>query len=291
MQRPLKKILKVLFYMVLLFSFMFGLFFLYFLVKKDDIAGDLLLRLNEDINGEVSFTDIYLDPFAQFPAVSFALEDFYFFEKEDSVRDILEDPIAEFEDVFIAFDVFSLLNDKIIVTKLLFADGYLDILKYQNGLYNFEIALAKKKLTIEKKRVKKKKIGTLKKKTKRAKQKRNLISKTLKLNLNKVSFKNVHFEHNNQRDGSQDNFLIQRMIASLSIYPDTIKTNLYLKTEIQRLQAFKNIQFDDLMFELSSKLNYSRNDSILLINPGKLMFSRAEFRINGNVDFKKKWGY
>jgi hypothetical protein len=151
MRQSLKKILKIFLYLMSLFVFLIGTFFLYFLVKKDDIAAGLLLGLNENINGEVRFSDIYLDPFAQFPYISLALENFSLYEHEEGDRTILEDPVTEFENVFVAVDFFDLFADRFVVTKVLFSDGYLDIVRYQNRHHNFEIALEKKKSQNEKK--------------------------------------------------------------------------------------------------------------------------------------------
>ncbi len=293
MQQSLKKILKIILYLVSLFVFLTGVFFLYFLVKKDDIAASLLLGLNENINGEVRFSNIYLDPFAQFPYISLALEDFSLYEHEEDERTILEDPVTEFENVFVAVDFFDLFDDKFVVTKVLFANGYLDIVKYQNRQHNFEIALEKKKSGAEKKVVVKRKKTTTKDSTqiaKKRKKKKSFIGKNLRLNLNRISLKNVHLEYNSQLDGSQHNFFIYSMVSSLSIMPDTIKTNLYLKSEIKNLELSKNTSFDGLVTQLNSRFSIARNDSILWIEPSKLVFSRAEFRIKGMLDLKEQ-GY
>ncbi len=292
MRQRLKKILKIFLYLVSLLVFLAGVFFLYFLVKKDDIAESLLLGLNENINGEVHFSDIYLDPFAQFPYISLALEDFSLYEHEEDERTILEDPVTEFENVFVAVDFFDLFDDKFVVTKVLFANGYFDIIKYPNRLHNFEIALEKKKPETKKKIVKKKKVrktDTAKTKKKR-KKKKSFISKNLKLNLNRVSLKNVYLEYNSQLDGSQHNFFIYSLASSLSIMPDTIKANLYLKTEIKKLELVKNTSFDGLVTQLDSRFSIARNDSILWIEPSRLVFSRAEFRVKGMMDLKEN-GY
>ncbi len=273
-----------------LFVFLTGTFFLYFLVKKDDIAAGLLLGLNENINGEVRFSDIYLDPFAQFPNISLALEDFSLYEHEEGDRTILEDPVTEFEDVFVAVDFFDLFADRFVVTKVLFSNGYLDIVKYPNRQHNFEVALEKKKSGKEKKVVYKEKKTSktdTTKTIKKRKKKKSFISKNLRLNLNSVSLKNVHLEYNSQLDGSQHNFFIYSMVSSLSIMPDTIKTNLYLKTEIKDLELLKSTSFAGLTIQLNSRLSYARSDSLLWVEPSRLVFSRAEFRLKGMMDLKE----
>ncbi len=291
MQKVKKILFRLLMYSLLFFVALIIFVFTYFLFNKDEIAENLLLGMNENINGEVNFTDIYLDPFAQFPHISLALEDFSLFEKEETERTILEDPVAEFEDAFIAFDVFDLIGERIVITKMLFTNGYIDIIKYQNSLYNYEIALGKKKSAPGKKKQvkkKKKKKSESSKITKKSKKKRSFISKNLMLNLNRISFTDVHLEHNNQKDGSQYNVFIYSMISSISIMPDTIKVGLYTKAEFKDLQVLKNTMFENLLIESNSKLNYSRNDSVLQIKSGKLILSRAEFRINGALALKEK---
>ena len=274
-----------------LFVLITGTFFLYFLANKEEIAADLLLGINENINGEVRFTDIYLDPFAQFPYVSLALENFNLYEKKENERTILEDPVAEFEDAFIALDIFDLFGERIEITKVLFINGYLDIIKYKNSVHNFEIALGKKKSKQVKKVAtvkRKKKTETDSTKTvKKAKKKKSFISKTLKLDLNRISFKNVHLEHNSRRDGSQYNLFVYNMISSLSIMPDTIKSDFYINTEIKDLPVLKKAGFENLVVQLNSRLNYCRNDSMLLIEPSKMILTKAEFRLNGKLSFKE----
>jgi len=239
MRQPTKKILKVFLYLVSLFATLVMIAFIYFFFKKDQIAEDLLLNLNNDINGEVIFKDIHLNPFVQFPKVSLVLSDFLLYENQDSSRNILEDPVAEFEDVYVAIDVFELFDDEISIKRVLFTNGYLDITKYSNNLHNFEIALEKKKLKTEKETLskkEKKKETPSKTKKKTTKKRKALISKTLKLSLDKISLKNVHLEHNNQKNGKQSNLFFYHLIASLSIMPDSLHTSIYAKTEIKNLQ-------------------------------------------------------
>ena len=291
MRLAVRKIRKVFLYLVLLFILLIVIGFLYFLANKDEIAEQLLLGVNNEINGEVVFSDIHLNPFIQFPRVSLVLSDFLLYENKDDARNILDDPIAEFENVYVAFDIFDLFTDEISITRVVFTNGYLDITRYGNNIHNFEIGLRKKKIKVEKEKVleKEKNSETQPSKTKKKTKKRKpFISKTLRLNLDKITLEGVHLEYNNQRNGMQSNLFFYKLIASLRIMPDSMHTSIYTKTRIKGLQISKDIEFGELGVELNTILKLGRSDSVLLIEPSQLFISRAEFNLEGTVDLKGK---
>lgn len=287
MNRFLKKFLKIFLILFLIFIALATIAFSYFYVNKDKIAETLLLGLNENINGEVSFQDIYLEPFVQFPSVSLALKQFSFYQNPESSRNILEDPIAEFEQVYLAFNVIDLLKDKITITKVLFDDGFFDLIQYPYSKFNFELALGPKKPAIEKKEQDQQ--ATKKVPVKKKKKPTNKIAqvhRVLQLELDKITMKAIYLYYNNQKNGKQTNFYFNDLIASLNITPDSISTKLYVKTEIKKTEISEKLKFYDLEFQFRTDLRYSRKDSTIKVAPSKLILARAEFRLNGMIDLK-----
>ncbi len=287
--RLLKKILKKILVLLLLYIAIILFTFFYFLIKKDQIAEELLLSINKQINGEVSFTDISFHPFKQFPSVSLVLNNFSFYQSSDTIHDILENPIAEFVDVYIAFDILDLLDKKITITKVIFENGSIDLIKYPNEKINILMALALRKIqNFEPKQAPKilnnEKVKTLKKVKP---NKHPSISKTIKLKLNQIKLVDANITYNNQKNGNQSSFLLHKMLASLSLMPDSIVSSLVLKTEIKKLEVFDKWNFDDLELEIQTSLSMNRRDSLVKFEQSKILYRGTEFRLDGIIDFKR----
>jgi len=286
--RLLKKILKKILVLLLLYLGIILFAFIYFLIKKDQIAEVLLLSINKQINGEVSFTDISFHPFKQFPSVSVVLNNFNFYQSSDTIHDIFENPIAEFDDVYIAFDILDLLDKKITITKVIFENGSIDLIKYPNEKINILMALAlKKNQNIETKKAPKivnnEKVKPLKK---IKPNKHPSISKTIKLKLDQIKLVDANITYNNQKNGKQSSFLLHKMLASLSLMPDSIVSSLVLKTQIKKLEVFDKLNFNDLEVELQTSLSMNRNDSLVKFEQSKILYKGTEFRLDGIIDFK-----
>ena len=283
-----KKILKKILVILLFYFALMLIAFTYFLIKKDRIAEVLILSVNNQINGEIGFEDISFHPFIQFPNVSLVLKNFTFYEKSDTIHDILENPIAEFENVYVAFDILDLIEKKITITKVIFENGSIDFIKYPDKKINILWALALKQKSIVEKKEKRKILSTKKDTIKRKAEpiKQPTINKKIKLKLDKIKFVNANMSYNNQMNGKQSNFLFHNILASLSIMPDSIAASLTLQTEIKKLELGNYIDLKDMEIGLQTSLSMDRDDSLIKVEPSLLFYKRAEFRLNGLIDFK-----
>lgn len=284
----LKRTIGILF-LIVLFLTVFA--FSYFYIKKDDIASGLLSRYNQQIQGEIYFKDIAIEPFVHFPSISFALEDFRLYESADEDNDVLTDPIAEFENVYLAIDLIDLLDDIITITSISLDGGYIDLVKYRNKKYNFQIALGEKKKATKKVKTKRKR----KKRITKKKENKELfveiipkIDKSVKLNLNEINIDNTHLEFNNQKNGNQINQFFHSLKAYLSIMPDSVITTIYSKSILKELPFGKDLKLEDIDYTLNTTLKISRKDSLTYIEPSQLILSKAKFNIHGFFDIKDK---
>ncbi len=72
---------------------------------KDDIAKEVLLRVNKIQKGELAFEDISFNPFVHFPNVSLTLNAIDYYEYPADNREVDSIPIVELDRLFIAFDI------------------------------------------------------------------------------------------------------------------------------------------------------------------------------------------
>ena|GEM_PF-6107651 len=128
----------LLFIMTVLFNF-----------YKDEIARDVLLRVNKLQKGELTFEDISVNPFVHFPNVSLALNavDYYEYPAEERLVDSI--PIIKLENLFVAFDVIDLIQGNVTASKIFLKNGKVALVTYADSSLNLVNAFNLKKDTLQ----------------------------------------------------------------------------------------------------------------------------------------------
>ncbi|MCK5573752.1 MAG: AsmA family protein, partial [Bacteroidetes bacterium] len=141
----LRKTLRIVAYLTLSLVILLAAAFMYFSIHKDDLSTDLLLKLNDIQQGEVTFDAVALAPFAQFPKLSLSLVNVSYFEHSGASRDSVNDLICEFENIYLSFNLLDLLDGSLNVGNVTLESGKLKILTYPDSSINLFNALASKR--------------------------------------------------------------------------------------------------------------------------------------------------
>ena len=143
--KPKKSILNILFKVVVSLTALFLLFItlslILFLIFKDDISKILLLRMNQNIHGRISFSDISLSPLKHFPNIALKLDDLNLTESKDSAKEDSTLPILKFEDVYLSLNIIDLLSSRINISKITIENGTANLVVYADGLINLDKAI------------------------------------------------------------------------------------------------------------------------------------------------------
>jgi AsmA protein len=288
----LKILIKVVFWIAAFLLLLSISAFVLLLIYKDDISKILLLRMNNSINGKISFTDISLSPLKHFPDIALKLADFSLVESKDLAKgDSL--PIFQFEDVYLSLDIIDLLSSRVNINKITFENGIANLVIYQDGMINLDKAIKGVPKVKPPEQALKKKPGQEKP---LPKQEKPIKAKPSEVNLNidELIVSNVKLLFNNERTKNRLDIRIQELDTEFSIAKRQIEAVFDFNFILDTLIINNKPLFSNQNIVLESKLDVDMDSGFVKIKDGKFFIDkvRAEFygtfdsKNDGNIDLK-----
>lgn len=226
-------------------------------VKQDEVVQEIIATLNEDFEGKVSVEDSHISPFANFPHISIDLENVRVFESKQSG----DNEILHLEDVYLGFNLWSILSGDMTIRKLRLSGGVIDLVQHEDGTLNLINALASKK-TVEEE------------------------AEALHIDLKKVRIDNVDINKLNEQNGIKVDALIQNATAKLSTSDEEILAGLDLSFTLNLIKDGDTTFFKHKHITFNTDVHYRNTDEFLQIDPTEVSFEGASFNLAGKIDFK-----
>ena len=101
--------------------------------NQDKIVQHFIQTANEDFKGEIVLEDSHIAPFANFPYISIDLEGFSVFEN----KDLSKEPVIELEDLYIGFNLWSLLSGSFDIKSVSSTSKCLKIIHNFSSVINY----------------------------------------------------------------------------------------------------------------------------------------------------------
>ena len=263
---PHKKLKHFLKWIAILFSVFLSILFIIailFNYYKDDIAKEVLLRVNKIQKGELIFEDISFNPFIHFPNVSLTLNAIDYYEYPIDNRDIDSIPIVKLDRLFIAFDVIELIKGNITVSDILLKNGKVNLITYADSSLNISNAFNIEADTTQNNQ------DTLSKE-----------ASAFELNLEKIKLINIEISYNHVSTSNLSTFYIHLLDASLSYSPKEITCFVNSNLTVDNAK----LAITNKPIEIITSLSFNRVLNKITISPSKFSFDRANFSLAGYVD-------
>jgi hypothetical protein len=108
--------------------------------KQDAIVQELLTKANADFVGKIELRDSHIALFHDFPYISIDLEDFKVFETKNAEAA----PIVNLKEVYVGFDLWTIISGKTEIKKLVRIPGnlYIEVLKSRDTETGLEALLS-----------------------------------------------------------------------------------------------------------------------------------------------------
>ena len=111
---------------------LFAIITLVISLKKEAIVQELLANANKDFKGKITLSGTQISPFENFPYISIDLKDFQVFETKVPN----EKPIINLKDVYVGFDLWTIIRGKFDIKTIKLANGKINITQYQDNTFN-----------------------------------------------------------------------------------------------------------------------------------------------------------
>ncbi|HHE65034.1 MAG TPA: AsmA family protein, partial [Bacteroidetes bacterium] len=240
-----------------------GLFYFY----KDDIGRKILLRVNNVQPGELAFDDIAFNPFAHLPNISIELNDVDYFEHKNEERGTDTLAIIKLEKLYIAFDVIDLLKGDVIVSQIFLKNGKANLITYNDSTFNLTNAFKFRQDTLLNNS------DTTKKE-----------QADFELDLKRIALSGIMISYNNMPNKTISSYSISSLETSLNIHNEIIKSDVDAYFKIIEINQSGGFLLNNKQVRIESSLSYDRNLNTIQIDPSKLLFDKANFTIDGNLD-------
>ncbi len=224
--------------------------------KQDTIVKELVQTINNDFVGEISLKNSHISPFANFPYISIDLEEVKIYQDKNKDKA----PILDLNDIYLGFDLWTLISGKFDIKSLKLKDGYIHIIQDSNGEFNITKALGSNKKT-------------------------NETSEALHLDLKRIEIFNVEINKLNE----ENNVLLDIKIskAKSKFKTNEIQTTVSLDSKfvLTFIKEGDTTVIKNKNFDIDTKLKYTNATQILDINPSEVYLEDALFKMKGNIDF------
>lgn len=224
--------------------------------KQDTIVKELVQTINNDFVGEISLKNSHISPFANFPYISIDLEEVKIYQDKNKDKA----PILDLNDIYLGFDLWTLISGKFDIKSLKLKDGYIHIIQDSNGEFNITKALGSNKKT-------------------------NETSEALHLDLKRIEIFNVEINKLNE----ENNVLLDIKIskAKSKFKTNEIQTTVSLDSKfvLTLIKEGDTTVIKNKNFDIDTKLKYTNATQILDINPSEVYLEDALFKMKGNIDF------
>ena len=286
-KKSLLKIITVAFLslaaLILLF---FSILFILFLIYKDDIGKTVISRLNQRINGEVSFSELSFTPFRHFPSAALVLSDFSLKESKDLDLNLSKLPIFEINEAYVSLNIVDLFSSRINVSDITFEGGNINIVVYPDSITNLEKAIkkvTKNKIIVQKKPVE---VDTSISQTKNVAETKSELS----LQIDNLELVNLAVSFENQLRKNRAKITINELQSDFSYKDNQIISSLNFDTQIDSLIIGDNLILADEKINFESELEIETDSIFVKLNEGSFSIGEGKFQFNGIFDSKNQ-GY
>lgn len=228
--------------------------------KQDTIVQDLLKTVNADFNGEVEIKNSHISPFANFPYISIDVEELKLYETKSKN----EKPIIDLKDLYLGFDLFTLISGKMDIKLIKLKNGKINIVQNKNGEFNLLNALASKKEV-------------------------ESTNEEFHLNLKSIQLENVDITKTNLENLITIELFINKAKSKFKTSADHLAVSLDSKFIINVIKNNDTTFFKHKHVEFKTEIDLDKKQNQLVISPSSFDLEHVLFDFYGNVDLKNHY--
>ena len=223
--------------------------------KQDEVVQKLVSTLNKDFVGEITIEDSHISPFENFPYISIDLDHVKIYETKENHRE----PVLSLEDVYVGFDIWTLLSGKYDIKVLELKEGYIHAIQHEDGELNIAKALTSLKPIEE-------------------------IQEDFHIHLKSILLFNVDV----YKLSEANNLIVESFVdkAELSFKTDSshVLTSINAQLEMNIIKDGDTTFFKHKHLTINSEVEYLKSEQQIIVNPSILELEHATFNCEGFVD-------
>lgn len=257
-KRALKFIALIALGGVLLVSIAFAIIY----KKQDELVQNALSDFNEGIIGEIEFKDSHISLFENFPYVSIDLDDVNIYDSKRRRRI----PIVHLEDIYVGFDIWSILNGDYTVKKIKLSNGGLQIVQNNDNSINL--------------------IKALESKNEEPSEDTDEALNPTDIKLESIELENIDLLKLNRANHMLFEVYFDKVQSNFSIKGDQVNVSLDSDFLFNLIIKGDTTFLHDKHLSLNTDINYDLDDEFVTLSEAELIIEKAEFNTKGTIDIK-----
>ena len=196
-----------------------------------------------------------VQPFENFTYISIDLKNFQVFETKSKT----EKPIISIEDVYVGFDLWTIIQGKFDIKTIKLSDGKINITQYQDNSFNIVKAFETEKIV-------------------------DNLEEEFHIDLQKISLRNVDILKTNLADTITLEAFIDE--AETRFKKDEVAINMGLDAKfVFNIIKDKDTTFvKNKHFDLSTDFSFHKNTHLLTFEPSSVKLENGLFAMEGSID-------
>ncbi len=253
-----KKWLKILALLLLIpiGVFVGGLYLVY--AHQDELIQKAITRVNEQISGTMTISKVRLAPFKNFPYVSIDLQQVHFYE----TKDLSAKPLYTFEDVYLGFDIQSVMAGHYDIKSIKIEKGHLDVIHHCDGTYNIMNAKSLLEASAA-----------------------DTTENAVHLDLKKLIIKQVDIAFMDERGDREVDIMLDELQSTIAYRGAHFYLDLVSDMHLDVLEHDQPTFFSNKALHLDLELDFNQDCQKLHVLPSKASLNDAHFKVAGNLDF------
>jgi hypothetical protein len=223
---------------------------------QDRIVSEILSKANLDFRGKVELSGSHISFIHDFPFISIDLEHFKVYEsKIDTAL-----PIIELADVFVGFDLFTILSGKMEIQKINLEHGKIDVVQYSDDTFNIMNAFATTDTSLN-------------------------AEEEFHLHLEKIELTDVDVSKTNVQNDLLVDIYFSKAYSSFKTISEELNAGLDAKFELSVIKGGDTTFIHHKHFEFETIIHFNNISQRLTIEPTSAKLEGAVFDLSGYVDF------
>jgi len=236
------------------FSLLIGLLFW----QQEAVVQEALSYANDSLAGRVTLAGSHISPFTNFPYISIDLEGVKVYETKDTAQL----PLADVADVYLGFDLWTILSGQYQVKAIALKNGTLKVIQHPDGSFNLLEALGETDTTARPK----------------------TEAAPFQLDLKRIELRDLDLHKISEATNTDVDAYVDR--AKIRMTVDGAQTHLSLDSrfEMNLILDGDTTYLRHKQMEVETEIDYDGGQQRVVMAPSKLKLAGAEFQIEGSVD-------
>lgn len=226
--------------------------------KQDSIVQHLIKNMNKDFTGMIEISGSHISPFEAFPYTSIDLEHVKVYETKEKNST----PIVDVEEVFLGFDIWTILNGNMEIKEIILKRGNLNLIQHVDGEFNITKALTTTSEIED-------------------------PNEEFHLDLHEIILEEIDLKKLNEANNVTVEAYINDADSKFRTAPDHVYASLDSRFELNIIRGNDTTFIKHKHFDVNTEFDFLKGDDIMTIQPTVVKLEGSEFNMEGTIDFLK----